>query len=202
MRNDELEEWELWRRQWQGQPAVVVDLIRRVDRQTSEMRLGRLALLAPLSVNIIATGLVALSPSAGGILFVSVLWLVGGFVGWFVRWNQRDVRTPEAETTTAYLELAIKRCHRTLRDLRVGSCLAPLITAFVLFGVYSGLKDKGVLNNAVGFWITVATFLWTLGIVGFAMFFGPYRSAKKTQAELEYLRNLQRQLRYRQEDGD
>jgi hypothetical protein len=199
MRNDELEEWEVWRRQWQGQPTVVVDLIRRVDRQTSEMRLGRLALLAPLGVNIVATGLVALSPSVEGIVFVSVLWLVGGFVGWFVRWNQRDVWTPEAETTTAYLDLAIKRCHRTLRDLRVGSWLAPLVTAFVLFGVYSFMNNSGVLDNAVGFWITVATFLWTIGVVGFAMFFGPYRSAKKTQAELEYLRNLQQQLRSRLE---
>jgi hypothetical protein len=202
MRNDELEELEMWRKQWQGQPAVVVDLIRRVERGTFEMRLGRLALWAPFSVSAITTILVALSPSVGRVLFVSALWLVGGLVGWFVRWNQRDVWTPDAETTTAYLELSIKRCQRTLRDLRVGRWVAVLIPAFVLFGVYSFLNNLGVLDTALGFWITVATFLWTIGVVGFATWVGVHRGAQRAREELEYLLDLQRQLRLRQEDGN
>jgi hypothetical protein len=72
--------------------------------------------------------------------------------------------------------------------------MSVFVTAFVLVGVYGGLKNAGALKTALGYWITVATFVWTVAVVAFAMIFGPYRMKGKTQAELEYLLTLQRQL--------
>jgi hypothetical protein len=188
------DEMEMWRQQWQGQPSAVVDLIRRVERETVEMRMAPLALFAPAAVGFVATVFVAMSPSLGGILFVAGLWLFGTFTLLFIKWNYKGAWTPQAETTTAYLELSILRCRRKLRDFRVGRVMAVLVTAFVLAGVYLFLRNVGALKTALGYWITVATFVWTIAIVAIAMIVGPYRMKGKTHAELEYLLSLQRQL--------
>ena len=195
MRDDELE---MWRRQWQGEPAEVVDLIRKVERGTVAMRMGKYLLLAPAVVASVATTLVAMSPSIGGILFVVGLWLFLGFSLWFDNRNMIGVLTPDAETTSAYLELSIERCKRGLRGFRVGRVMSVLVTAFVLFGVYQGLRSGGKLNNATSYWIVAATFLYTIAVVGFVMVVH-YRAEKKTRAELEYLKDLQGRLSLRQE---
>ena len=131
MSDDEMERWQ---QQWQGQPSVVVDLIRRVERETAEMRMAWFPFFAPAAVASVATVFVAMSPSLGGILFVGGLWLFVGFAVFFVKWNFKGAWTPQAETTTAYLELSILRCRRKLRDFRVGRVMAVLVTAFVLHG--------------------------------------------------------------------
>ena len=193
MKDDELE---LWRQQWQGQPAVVIDLIRRVERETSEMRFGWMVFFAPTSVAAVATVLVAMKPNTRGVLFAAGLWLFIGIASWFVKRNSRGIWTPAAETTAAYLELSIERCRRKERDYRFGRVLAVLITAFVLFGSYGGLNARGALKTMSSHWIVAATFLYTIGVVGFALFV-QHRKRRQTQAELEYLLNLQRQLRLR-----
>jgi len=195
------DELELWRKQWRGQPAVVIDLIRRVERETFHMRLGRLALLAPTAVATVVTVLVAMKPNTGGVLFVAGLWLFMGITAWFVRRNQRGVWTPAAETTAAYLELSIERCRRVENDWRVGRVLSILVTAFVLFGVYKGMSASGVLKNTASYLIVAATFLWTICVVGYALFLNR-RKVRKTQVELEYLLNLQRQLHGGQQGED
>ena len=44
MTDDELEKW---RQEWRGQPAVPIDLIRKVERETAYSTLGYLALILP-----------------------------------------------------------------------------------------------------------------------------------------------------------
>ena len=197
MKDDELE---LWRQQWQGQPAVVIDLIRRVERETAEMRFGWLLFFAPASVAAVATVLVAMKPNTGGVLFAAGLWLFIGIGTWFAKRNSRGVWTPAAETTAAYLELSIERCLRKERDYRFGRVLAVLVTAFVLFGVYEGLNARGALKTTASYWIVGATFLYTIGVVGFALFV-QHRKRRKTQRELDYLLNLQQQF-HLPPDGD
>src|SRR5215510_1499636 len=102
MKDDELE---LWRRQWQGRPEVVIDLVRRVERETVKMRMGWLAYFAPGAVAAVATVLVATKPSIGGVLFVSGLWLIMGIGLWLGKRSQKGLWAPAAETTAAYLEL-------------------------------------------------------------------------------------------------
>jgi len=195
------DEMEMWRKQWQGQPSVVVDLIRRVERETVEMRMVWFPFFAPAAVGAVATVLVALHPSLWGFLFILGLWLFGAFTLVFVKWNFKGAWTPQAETTAAYLELSILRCRRKLRDDRVGRVIAVLLPAFVLVGVLGGvydlLKDAGALKTAGDYWIVAGTFLWTsLLIIGIVVFilFNQRRIRTKTQAELEYLLTLQQQL--------
>src|SRR5262249_33436883 len=133
MRDDELD---LWRKQWCGQPAVVMDLIRRVERETVQMRMRWVTLLVPAAVATVATVQVATKPNTGGVLFVAGLWLFIGITAWLVKRNLRGVWTPAAETTAAYIELSIERCRRVKRGYIVGRTLGFFITAFVLFGVY------------------------------------------------------------------
>ena len=195
MRDDELD---LWRKQWRGQPAVVMDLIRRVERETVQMRTGWVTLLVPSAVATVATVLVAMKPNTGGVLFVAGLWLFIGITAWLAKRNLRGVWTPAAETTAAYIELSIERCRRVKRGYLVGRTLGFFITAFVLFGVYEGLSAGGALKTTASYWILAATFLWTICVVEFAMFL-QRRKVRKMQVELDYLLNLQRQLRVAQQ---
>src|SRR5262245_34158490 len=191
MRDDD---WEVWRRQWQGQPDEVVDLIRRVERETVQMRMGNLALLAPVLVASVFSVFVLVVRSIWGIFFAAGLWLIMGLAGRFLKRAQQGVWTPAAETTTAYLELSIKRCGRPLQDFRGSLWFSGFMTVFVLVGVYGLLHGLGVLRNAVAYWIVAASFLWTIAGMGFVMFV-LHQSAKRRQSELDYLLDLQRRLR-------
>jgi hypothetical protein len=197
MKDDELE---LWKQQWQRRPDVVIDLIRRVEREAVQMRMGWLALVAPAAVATVVTVLVAMKPNVGGILFAAGLWLIMGIGVWLGKRSQKGLWAPAAETTAAYLELSIERCRRTQRGLRFWR-LFPFffaVTAFVLFGVYKGLKEKGALETTEDYWIVAATFLWTICVQGFVLYV-LWRHGRKMQVELEYLLNLQRQLRASQQ---
>src|SRR5262245_33158487 len=132
MRDDELE---VWRKQWQSQRTVTIDLIRRVERETIYMRLGRWAYLAPVAVAVATTVAAILDGRIDAIVFAAGMWAFVGIGSWFVVRNQKGIWAPAAETTAAYLDLSIERCHRRLRDFRFGRVLAPLITAFVLIGL-------------------------------------------------------------------
>ena len=85
-------------------------------------------------------------------------------------------------------------------DNRFGRVLEVLVTAFVLFGAYEGLKSHDVLKTTASYWIVGATFLYTIGIVGFVLFV-QHRKRRKTQRELDYLLNLQQQF-HLPPDGD
>ena len=190
MTDDELE---IWRRQWHSQPAVPIDLIRRVERQTVYMRLARWSLLAPTAVSVGTSVIAALDGRIDAIVFAVGMWLFVAIGWWFSELNTRGIWAPAAETTAAYLELSIERCRRQLKDYRFGRVMALLITAFVLIGLYQGLKSRGALETASQYWVTGATYVFTVAVVSFAMFL-QNQKRKKTEAELTYLLNLQRQL--------
>ena len=191
-------EMELWRQQWQGQPTEVMNLVRRVERESIAMRFAPLAFLAPAGVAAATTVVIALNwqrgnHSIGGVLFAAGLWLSIGISLWFWKHNARGVWNPAAETTTAYIELSIERCRRTERGYRFGRVMAPLVTAFVFLGVYKGMKSGGHLTTTADYWIVAATFLWTICIIAFVMLVN-HRQMKKMRDELKYLLRLQQQL--------
>jgi hypothetical protein len=111
----------------------------------------------------------------------------------------RGVWSPASETPAAYLQLSIERCRRTERGWRIGRVLAVLLTAFVLFGVYELIGAAGALNTTASYWIVAATFLWTICVVGSMLLFVQRRIVRKMRTELEYLLNLQKQLRIEQQ---
>jgi len=196
MQDDELD---MWREQWLAEPAVAIDLIQRVERETVQMRLGRLALFVPAALAAALTVLVAMKPNTVGVLFAAGLWLFMGILGWIDKRNMREMWSPASETPAAYLQLSIERCRRTERGWRIGRVLAVLLTAFVLFGVYELIGSAGALNTTVSYWIVAATFLWTICVVGSVLLFVQRRIVRKMRTELEYLLNLQNQLRIGQQ---
>lgn len=191
MKDDELEGW---RREWQAQPAVTMELIRRVERETVTMRWDRFLLLAPAAVALGTTVIAALNPRIDAIVFAAGMWIFMAASWRFLVQNRKGIWGPSSETTAAYLELSIERCRRKLKDFRFGRVLSPFITAFVLAGVWQGMASQGRLESAEGYWILGAASLFTIGVVAFAIS-AQNQKRKQTEAELEYLLDLQRQLK-------
>ena len=194
MTDDELE---VWRRQWHSQPAVPIDLIRKVERQTIYMRLEWILQVLP--------GLIGLGTIIAAFIMQTVPWIflaIGTWVfiliGWrFMVKNMRGVWAPTAQTTSAYLELSIERCRRKQKDFRFGNVMAMLLTSFVLIVVYQILASSGALRTTRDYWITAAAFLYAIVIVSVVLLLQAVKR-KTTEKELAYLLNLQRQLQDRQ----
>jgi hypothetical protein len=191
MTDDELE---VWRRQWQAQPSVTLELIRRVERETVYLRHERLGLLAPGAVGVGTIILAVVTRQAVAILLAVGTWLFIGIGAWFMANNRRGVWAPAAETTDAYVELSIERCRRTLKYYRFNRVLAVFLTAFVLVADYQLLKGLGALETTGSSWTVAGAFLLSIAMVVLAMS-AEDKKRKKTETELAYLLNLQRQIR-------
>ena len=91
MKDDELEGW---RREWQAQPAITMDLIRRVERETVTMRWDRLLLLAPAAVAFGTTVIAALNPRIDAIVFAAGMWIFMALSWWFLIQNRNGIWGP------------------------------------------------------------------------------------------------------------
>ena len=190
MTDDELE---VWRRQWHSQPAVPIDLIRKVERQTVYMRLEWILQILP--------GLVGVGTIVAAIMMQGLAWIVLAIgtwlfivIGWlFMAINTRGVWTPTAETTAGYVALSIERCRRKRSDLRFSKVLTALLTGFVLIADYFILASSGGLRSTRDYLTMAAAFAFTIVIVLIILIIQTGKQ-KHTEKELAYLRNLQRQL--------
>jgi len=191
MKDDEME---VWRRQWQSQPAIPIDLIRRVERQTVYMRLNRISQIVP--------GLVGVGTIIAAIVEQTLTWVllaVGTWLFIVIAWrftveNMRGVWAPASETTTAYLELSIERCRRQLTSIRFSRALAVLLTAFVVIVDYQILASAGALRTNDSLLIFLG--ICVLAAAGVVIILVVLRiKYRKTEAELNYLLSLQRLLR-------
>jgi hypothetical protein len=186
MTDDELE---VWRRQWHSQPAIPIDLIRRVERQTVYMRMDRYAQIAPALIGIGTIVAAVMMPSAPWILLAIGTWMFI-VLGWvFMVENRRGVLTPAAETTAAYVELSIERCRRELKDVRYGSVMTVLLTLFVLVADYQILRHQGALNSAWDFVVVGIAFAVAAFAAGCILVFQA-KKRRKTESELAYLSDL------------
>ena len=59
------EELNMWRKEWHTQPAVPIELIRKVERQTVYMRLGKWVLTLPLLILLAGTAGAVMRPRCG-----------------------------------------------------------------------------------------------------------------------------------------
>jgi len=190
MKDDELE---VWRREWQGQPAVPIALIRRVERGTVYLRLGQYALYLPLTITIVTTIGAILNPNLLSIVFASGLWLFMIIGRLFSRKNMKGVWAPAAETTVAYVDLSILRCRSRLSQIRFSNVLTPLLTTFVLVGLYEMFASSGQLEKTEDYVIVGLSFLWTIGVVSLVQIILA-RRRKKIAVELAYLLDLKRRM--------
>jgi hypothetical protein len=133
-------EFETWQRQWQSQPAVPIDLRRRVER---DMRGRRLALLASVAVTVVIGGGASLwaarsgEPDAFALAFVVWIFIA---VAWMLTLRLERLRGPSrplADSTAAFLEYAI----RSRRSRRQGITASALLYA-VFFGFMLGWRYR------------------------------------------------------------
>jgi hypothetical protein len=187
------EELELWRRQWNSQPAVPLELIRRVERQTVYMQLAWILHVLPALIGIATIAGAAITRELSWILLAIGTWVFLAISWRFMIENRRGVWAPTAETTAAYLDLSIERCRRRLEQIRFSNVMAVLLTIFVLVADYAILKGEGAMNTPQDRLAVIGAFSGVIFVVGIILAFQWWKR-KKTQAELAYLLNLQREL--------
>jgi hypothetical protein len=188
------DEMDLWRRQWQSQPTIPIDLIRRVERQTVYMRLNWISQIVP--------GLIGVGTIIAAVVEQTLPWVllaVGTWLFIIIAWrftaeNLRGVWAPAAETTAAYLELSIERCRRQLASFRFSSALTVLLTTFILIVDYQILASAGALTTTDS--ILIFSGMCLLAATGVVIILVVQRvKYRRTEAELNYLLDLQRLLR-------
>lgn len=134
-------ELETWIADWQEEPELGAEVREAIHRRVRRRGVG-LALLTAFELAFAAAMLVFLlrfalthpHPSDVATMSGLSLLVVGALA--FGVWNRRGVWRPSAQTTAAFLDLAIVRCRRRLRSVRFGYGL--LATEVVLFVPWLG----------------------------------------------------------------
>jgi hypothetical protein len=109
-------EWEVWRREWQSETAVRLDLRKIVERQSRWMRI---ALIADVLVTLAAMTW----------LFVAAAWT-------FALNANRGNWSPSALDTAAFVDLSVRRCRSRLAAVWFGAGLYVSEIAFCLGWIY------------------------------------------------------------------
>jgi hypothetical protein len=192
------DEFMTWRREWQSEPAVPVDLIRRVERQTTHMRLLR---IAEIIVSVVIGGSVVAAAivhpvldwiywllfAAGTLGFIAAAWVVS------IR-STRDTWHASDLTIAAYVSLHARRLRRQLDRIRFGTIVSVLLNAFILIVVAEALvhtlESRGARLGASDF----AVFWMVGGVVIVVVVLGQFVKYGKVKEELNRILEIERRL--------
>ena len=187
-------ELELWRTQWRAEivSPVFDDLRKRVNRQS---RFMRLMLAADVLVTLVIGGgaivWTALDPRVETALLLAAVWVFIGAAWIFALRNRKGSWTPASSSTTAFLDVSIRRARGSLRAVRFGAVLYVCEIVFSMSWVYHDVARTSPMTIAQ--FIALPTSLAVWGVtVAFAAFLVWYRTKKRT--ELAYLLGLQTEL--------
>jgi hypothetical protein len=184
-------ELESWRQQWQSQPQVPVDLIRKVERQTVHMRLLR---LSEVLVTVFMGGgtiVAAIITRNSEVALLAVGTAIAIALAWrFSLKHTRGLWAPSADTTAAYLDLSIRRGRWKVADARYDSIQAVLLSVFVCVVDYRILVSYGKWSSLSDAW-----WLWVIGgVLSLLLLFAFENRRKRAKTELEYVSRLQAEL--------
>jgi hypothetical protein len=130
-------ELETWRRQWQAQDTVPLDLKQRVQREIRMRRLGLLA--ATIVTATFGLGIPAwavLSRRMDVAVLACAVWMFIA-ISWAISWRLGGgASKPVAATTAAFLDFSIESCQRQRRGIAAAGGLYVAMLAFNLAGVY------------------------------------------------------------------
>jgi hypothetical protein len=188
-------ELESWRRQWRGgsRSAPRVEEVERLkQRVVRETRWAKLSLIAPIWVTVgVGGGMTLLALRDEHPLHVALAietWIFIAVVWAGCLWIARGTWRPLADTTTAFVDISIRRREANLRG--------------ATFGVYLYVFQLLVMKVVVG-WLTSEGLAASLtsphtimfGWIGLPLFCaGVYWFRRRQRAELERLHELKRQL--------
>lgn len=137
-----------WMADWQADPEPTPE-IRDAIRQRVQRKSLRMA-LATAAETIFGLAMLAfvvwsalreptlINASAMACLALLILWATGCSL-----WYLRGTWKPSAETTSAFIDLSLLRCHRRLRAVRAGWWLLALELAVMIPWILLSLKAKG-----------------------------------------------------------
>jgi hypothetical protein len=188
-------ELELWRREWLSDSelaAPVVDLRRKVERQSRQMRV--VLLLQVISTVVVGGGYTAwavLATGPGSAILVIGLWLLFALAWSHALLNRRGTWQPVDSATATFLELSLLRCRRRLSAANFGAVLYVVDVVFDLYWVFRFRSRPEPLP--LGTFLTsgpvMVVWLGTLAAFGFLIWY-----KRKKRAELAYLLSLKREL--------
>lgn len=138
-------ELEGWQRQWRAQEAVPTDLAKAVEAGTRNIRRG---LIAEIVVTMVMGGgslgwaIVSRRPDvmvlAIGIwIFIGIAWIISTLL-------RRGTWQPVTATTTAFVEVSILRCQRSLQAVWIQAVLYVVILVFDLVWLYNYRAESSV----------------------------------------------------------
>jgi len=194
----------MWKKEWRTQPAVPIELIRKVERQTVYMRLGKWVLLLPLAILLFVTAGAVMDPTPVNIILAVGLWLLSIILNAAEAGRnklRKKLLAPAAETTAAYVELSIERCRVQSEGLRVSKIAMVPMWAFISAAQYSIFYKTFVESGEFGsngYWIVIAGLAIGLAPLPF-VYMGLARAERKERAELDYLLKLKGQVEGKEE---
>ena len=181
-------ELEGWQRQWQTQEAVPTDLASAVEAGTRSIRRG---IIAEIGVTIVmgggALGWAFVSRRPDVIVLAIAIWILIGIAWIASTLLRRGTWEPVTATTTAFVEVSILRCERSLQAISIQAVLYVVILVFDLVWLYHYRAESNVreflLRPAVIIVLTIVTPALAAVVVW-------YR--KRLQRELKNLIRLRR----------
>jgi hypothetical protein len=186
------DELERWRQQWQAQPQVPIDLIRKVERQTAGMKVYRfLEVLVTVVMGGGSVGAALIMRDTNVTIFAIGTVLAIALAWRFALKHTRGLWEPSAPTTASYIDLSIRRCHWKIADTRYDAVQGVVLTAFVCIMDYRFLVASGQWSTLSDAW-----WFWILSVVIALVLVAVFESKrKKARNELSYLTNLQEELK-------
>ena len=130
-------ELEAWRRQWQSETTVPVDLRRMVERQSRWMK-AHLAsqVLVTITIGGATAGWAVRAPQPHIVLLAIWTWVLIVAAWTFSLRVSRGTWSPSTQNTAAFIDLSVRRCRARLAAIRFASGFFLVQMVFVLGWVY------------------------------------------------------------------
>jgi hypothetical protein len=187
-------ELDVWRRQWQSDTSVHLDLRRKVDQQSRWMKI---ALAADSLVTIVIGGgaiaWAVRSPQADIVLLAVATWLFLAAAWTFTLVVHRGNWSPSGLDTAAFVEFLVRRCRGALAAIWFGAALFLTEIFFCLGWVYQHSAEPRKALLVWLFFNSIPIDMVWLATLVFFVFLVWYR--RKKLAELAYLQTLRDSLR-------
>jgi hypothetical protein len=183
-------ELEVWRRQWQSDTTVPLDLRRKVERQSRQMKIALIAdILVTITIGGGTAGWAIRSPQPEIVLLAVATWVFIATAWTFSLAVNRRNWAPSAQDTAAFIDLSVRRCQSRLAAVGFAAVLFLVQIVFVLSWVY---RNSPAHRQPLLTWLLFGSvpidFVWSCTLVFFGFLFW-FRRRKR--AELVWLLGLQ-----------
>ena len=185
-------ELDVWRREWQSDTAVPVDLQKQVAQQSRRMKI---ALILDTLVTLVMGGgttLWAVRSAQPDIVLIPIAtWLFLAAAWAFVLTANRGNWKPSELDTAAFLDISIRRCQTALSTIWFAAVLFVCEIAFGLSWAYTHTEPREPLPVWLLFSSLRIDVVWLCCLVFLA---GTIWYRRRKQAELARLQGLRREM--------